>query len=68
MDEPKSTTTAPPKRAARRVPAAKAGPAKESRGAELLHELFRLAKVDLRSSQHGQALAAELGDLIGGKH
>lgn len=37
---------------------------KESRAEEIVHELFRLAHVDLRASAHGKSLAAELAGLM----
>lgn len=60
--------TAPPKPAPRKRPVSKAAKQpKESRAEEIVHELFRLAKVDLRASEHGTKLARELGAMMGGK-
>lgn len=68
-NEPRSEQSRATRRSAAKAPAGKRAKAerKESRAEQIVHELFRLAKVDLRSSQHGQSLAKELGDLIGGK-
>ena len=56
------TAPAPRKRAAK--PAARVSAAKESRGEEILHELFRLCGVDLRANAHGKKLASEFASLI----
>lgn len=54
--------TAPAKRAAR----AKALP-KESRGEEILHELFRKVGTDLRGDKHASQLIKELAGELGWK-
>lgn len=55
----KSSTAPRPNAAPAKVPKVQ-----ESRGEEIVHELFRLAHVDLRSSDHGTRLARELGQLL----
>ena len=57
-------------KAAKARPVAAAADSKESEAEEIVHELFRLCSVDLRSSPHGIKLAKRFGALVhkGGSH
>jgi len=66
LDAPASAGEPKPKAAPAKKPAAKAAGTKETRGEEILHELFRLCGVDLRASAHGKELAREFASLKGG--
>jgi hypothetical protein len=56
------------KRPGQNKPSAKAvGAAKETEAEQIIHELFRLAKVDLRASAHGTKLARDFASLLGKK-
>ena len=63
--EPGAASTAQPAKRAK-AKAVKAAAPKESRAEEIVHELFRLARVDLRASGHGKKLASEFASLMKG--
>ena len=64
---PAKWTRKSPKDGTRKSDIDKTKGVKESRAEQVIHEMMRLAHVDLRASEHGKGLARELASLIGGK-